>query len=353
LTGNYMATTVPSLLHERDIRDVEDIVRLFSPGFVTIVGVHDEPTEVEIHSTSFTLPSADGTLPALQPGDTATITLARGEVAQILSAAPDDCEGDANDERPGIHHFYCDVSRDYDLSGTRITAGHPVLVLSGHDCAFVPFDRWACDHIEEVMQPLESWGKDIIVARSHQPDCREPLPNVVRVVASHDDTRVMVEPEDVHDPVMLDEGEVLEFEIEEDVRVIGSKGISVSQLLVGQDYEGDDASSFSKGDPSLSVAIPSEQWRKRYSILTPETFTDNFVGVIARQGQLVLLNGRVITGLKALPGTPFVTAQLQIRGGQHTLESSLPFGVTVYGYAPYTSYMVAGGLDLNLINPPQ
>lgn len=353
LTGNYMATTVPTLLHVLEVVGIEDPVRLIGPGFITIVGVSDEPTDVEIHATAFTLPSADGTLPALEPGDTATITLERGQVAQILSAAPEACEGDEQDEYNDGSRRYCEVSRDYDLSGTRVTASNPVMVVSGHDCAFVPFNRWACDHVEEVMQPLESWGKDIIVAITAQPECRDPQPNIVRVVASHDDTRVEFEPEDAHDPVTLDEGELVEAEISADLRVVASKGISVSQLLVGQDYDGRNTSSFTKGDPSLSVAIPAEQWRKRYSILTPETFTDNFVGVIAREDQLVLLDGRVITRMSPVEGTPFATARLQIPSGQHTLESSQSFGVTVYGYALYSSYMVAGGLDLNLINPPQ
>ena len=54
----------------------------------------------------------------------------------------------------------------------------------------------------------------------------------------------------------------------------------------------------------------------------------------------------------AVEGTELQSAQVPIEGGQHTLESPMPFGVTVYGYAKYTSYMVAGGFDLNLISPP-
>ena len=39
-----------------------------------------------------------------------------------------------------------------------------------------------------------------------------------------------------------------------------------------------------------------------------------------------------------------------IQGGTHTISSSVPFGITVYGYANYTSYMYPGGL--NLIEKP-
>ncbi|MBU1241174.1 hypothetical protein KJ865_15780, partial [Myxococcota bacterium] len=34
----------------------------------------------------------------------------------------------------------------------------------------------------------------------------------------------------------------------------------------------------------------------------------------------------------------------------HTITSDQPFGIMVYGFAPYTSYFYPGGLDLNIIN---
>jgi len=351
MTRNYIASTVPTLLHHIEADELDEPRPVIGPGFVTIVGVDDEPTEVEIVSSAHTFPSKDGTLPALAPGETFSFTLARGEVAQLLSDAPDECVGDEHDYSRGAKRRYCEVPREFDLTGTSITADRPVMVMSGHDCAFVPYNRWACDHLEEVMQPLDAWGQDVIVSLSAQADCLDPLPNLIRVIASKDDTRVSFQPE-IHEPVMLDRGEVFETEITGDVRVRGSHGISVSQLLLGQDYEGRMSSSFSKGDPSLSMVIPSEQWRARYSILSPETFTDNFVGIIAHDKQVVLIDGRVVTGFSPIEETELKSAQVPIAGGQHTLESPMPFGVTVYGYAKYTSYMVAGGLDLNLINPP-
>lgn len=352
LTGNYMAITVPTLLHEIEADELDEPARVAGPGFVTIVGVSEQPAEIEIISSAHTLPSADGALPALEPGESFMITLARGEVAQILSDAPEGCAGDESDDRGNTTRHYCKVPRDFDLTGTRIRANKPVMVLSGHDCAFIPFNRWACDHLEEVMQPLEAWGQDVVVSVTDQASCDESLPNLVRVVASHDDTNVRFEPA-VHERITLDEGEVLETELSDDVHVFGDKPIAVAQLLPGEEYEGlGESSSFTKGDPSLSLAIPSEQWRKRYSILSPETFTDNFVGVIAHPDQVVLLDGRVITRFQTREGATFKSAQVRIRGGQHTLESEMPFGVTVYGFASFTSYMVAGGLDLTLINPP-
>jgi hypothetical protein len=41
-------------------------------------------------------------------------------------------------------------------------------------------------------------------------------------------------------------------------------------------------------------------------------------------------------------------------GGSHTISAPNPnikFGIEVYGFASYTSYLYPGGLDLEYINP--
>ncbi len=71
---------------------------------------------------------------------------------------------------------------------------------------------------------------------------------------------------------------------------------------------------------------------------------------IAREHQLVLVDDRVVSGFTQIEGTKLVTARLALKGGQHHAESEQGFGIVLYGYAPYTSYMMPGGLDLNRIN---
>jgi hypothetical protein len=353
LTGNYVVMSAPTLKHELSIDD--ELESHAGPGFVTIVGVADEPTEVMFTSSAHTLPGEDDELlPALEPGKTFTLTLAKGEVVQLLAGAPEDCPGDEVEIVRRVDRKYCDVPRSFDLTGSRIAADKPVMVVSGHDCPFVPFNRWACDHIEESMLPLETWGSDVLVAQTNSVSCKHEgeLPDILRVLASEDDTRVGFAPS-LHETVNLDRGEFIDVEIFEDVRVLANAPIAVAQLTVGQDYVGLGSSGVNgKGDPAMSLGVPLAQWRDRYSILSPETFTDNFVNIIAQPNQAVLVDGRVVTGYRDLGDGDYVTARVALRGGQHTLESSSTFGITVYGYAPYTTYMVPGGLDLRMINTP-
>ena len=308
-----------------------------------------------ITSSAHTLPSEDGTLPALAPGDELTVTLAQGQVLQLLSAAPENCEGDEDEDDyvNGLITRYCEVGKAYDLTGTRIESAGKVSVVAGHDCVFLPFNRWACDHVEETMLPLQAWGQEVTVSVSETVDCQPTLPNLLRVLSATDGNQVGFTPR-MLEPVVLDAGEYLDVEISEDVHVGATDAILVGQFLLGQDYKGvGSAGTRAKGDPSMSIAIPVEQWRKDYAFLTPESFTDNYVNLIAHEGQVVTLDGKLVQGFTTIEGTETTVARLPVKGGIHRAASPGGFGLVLYGYATYTSYMLPGGTDLNLINGPE
>lgn len=202
------------------------------------------------------------------------------------------------------------------------------------------------------MLPLEAWGQDVAVSVSETVACQPTLPNLVRVLSATDGNRVGFTPKLI-EPVVLDAGEHLDLEITEDVQVTGTDALLVGQFLLGQDYNGyGSAGSRAKGDPSMSLAIPLEQWRKDYAFLTPESFTDNYVNLIAHQGQVVTLDGALVQGFTTIEGTQTAVARVPVKGGIHRARSPGAFGLVLYGYATYTSYMLPGGTDLNLINGP-
>lgn len=354
LTGDYLVMARATLFHRIEPHS-GDLEPWFAegPGFVAIVGVEDAPTEVRITSSAHTLASKDGEIPALAPGDAHTLQIEKGEVIQILSAVPDACLGEPEDSGPAGLRTFCEVSRDYDLTGTAIEAAGRVAVLAGHDCAFVPENRWACDHLEETMIPLEAWGTEIFIGAVEAVRCQPRSPSIVRVLSGADGNEVRFVPE-VREPVMLDRGEHMELEVEGDVRVAATRAILVGQFLVGQDYGGGEGgSTFYAGDPAFALGIPREQWRKRYSFLVPETYVENFVNLTMQTDQVVLLDGRVVAGAQPVDGATLGTARVPVAPGEHGVESSALFGILVYGYAPYTSYMLPGGLDLNRIHRPE
>jgi hypothetical protein len=355
LTGSYLVLSFPSrtVVHGGVVGGTQ--VRS-SPGFFTVVGVEESPVTVEIKVTAFVEASADGAVRALAPGESATFTLARGDALQLVTQSPraaTDCPaGGPVDSLPtGVTNNYCPMARTHDLTGSEVRSTGRVQVIAGHACAFVPFNRWACDHLEESVFPVESWGRESIVAVTR------PLrgePNLVRVVSAHDGNAITFEPP-VHPPVTLGRGQVVELESSMDFRVSGSEPFAVMQLLVGQDYFGPGASGFmAVGDPGLSLVIPSEQFRSDYIFLAPASYRENHLTVIAPDGAEVVLDGTAIAGDLFAPigATGMRSARLPIEGGVHRITGAEPFGITVHGFGTYTSYIYPGGLDIEAIGPP-
>lgn len=366
LTGNYIVISRPSnyietVLHNPTSGDAMNTVR--SPGFFAVVAV-DGHASVSVHFTANVLASIDGTsVRAFHVGDTGSFSLTRGQVLQVLTDTPPTCNRIAMETQtfPGgtppvtQDAFYCEVGPEYDLTGTSITAtGGRVELVSGHNCDFVPFDRWACDHLEQVMFPLEAWGHEAIFSVS-QPIRGEP--NLARVVSGHDANTITFEPASVHAPVTLNAGEFIEFEVHDHFRATGTSAFQIAQFMVGQDYAGLGTSGMdADGDPSMSLVIPAAQYRTQYTFLAPSTYAQSYVNITAPDGVDVTLDGALVDpstsgGWTEVGTTGTRVARIPIEGGVHEITSTAQFGIVVYGFGRYTSYMYPGGLDLAPINP--
>ncbi len=346
LTGSYLALARPSML--LTLRNGTGEERVTSPGYVAITAVQDD-TEIEVVSRAHVLGSEDGQVPDLAPGDTIRVTLDQGDVLQLVSDTPADCPTAWDEDDASLGKRYCALGSDWDLTGSEIRASAPVTVIGGHNCTFVPFNRWACDHLEEALFPVESWGRELLVGAT-QPLRREP--NYMRVVSAADGNVITFEPP-LHAEMTLNRGELFETQLSGEVRVRGSLPLSVAQFLVGQDFSGlGSAGSFGAGDPSMSLAIPTEQFRLDYTLLAPATYDESWVNVTAPLAARVRIDGRAITNFTPIGSIGAGVARVQLRAGVHHLEGTAPFGVTVYGFGSYTSYMYPGGLDLREIAPP-
>jgi hypothetical protein len=352
LTGNYLVSAFPSAM--TDIIDNDPFfgrttTTIRSPGFVTVVGVDASPTELSMTLTAPIVASLDGVVRAFRAGEVATFTLNQGDVLQLIAGAPATCVARLTDVLTGGRRIdYCDTT-GFDLTGTEIRSSGRLAVIGGHNCTFVPSHRWACDHLEEAMFPLESWGDEAIVSVT-QPIASEP--NVIRILSSHDGNSLTFDPPTAHPPVVLSRGEFVEFEARESFRVSGTNAFSVAQFLVGQNYAGVEATGTDVGDPSLSLGIPTEQFRTDYAFLAPTTYTRSYVNVTAPMGASVMLDGTPVGGFVPVGSTGYGVARVMIPGGAHHITGSAEFGIVVYGFGEYTSYMYPGGLDLEAIDVP-
>jgi hypothetical protein len=323
------------------------------PGSTMITATEDA-TKVTVISSAYTKPGNGVT--AMSPGSQSTFDLNAGDVLALITADPPDAETSLPG-KPCITQpnglTACPTGPEYDLTGTRVSSDKPISVIGGHDCTFMPYSNYACDHLEESMFPVETLGKDLIVTAPHSVAAIDTNPGqpdfmFVRVLSATDANEITFDPP-VNPPVTLNSGQWLEIgPVSQDFRVLAKNKISVAQYMVGEDFSG---VSVGAGDPAISVAIPGEQYRVAYTFLAPTTYTHNFVNIVAKPGSNVTIDGQPVPDAEftAIGATGFGVARHKIPGGAHSMKGDQNFGIVVYGYGSYTSYMYPGGLNLETV----
>ncbi|MEK6606460.1 MAG: IgGFc-binding protein [Myxococcota bacterium] len=314
----YYAVTLPQSGAER--------------GWVSVVAMEDDTT-VTLRASDATV--AGGDVEALGPGESTDATLQDGDVLQVASAAAGD-----------------------DLSGTKVLADKPVAVFAGNECGNTGGDGGgfgACDHTEEEMMPVVTWGQEFVAARVDHPDQQYSNPDDAvtwKIVASKDDTNVTFEagPDVTGLPpgvVTLDTGSVAAF------RTTGTGGnFTINATEAVQVVQ------FMEGEVVAIVVVPKEQYLPDYVFLAPPFFRDTLV--IARQsGTTVVLDGAAPPVTWEGAGDDFEVGRLnELSDGSHTiaLEGGLKgqnAGIQLVGMDSNCSYGYLGGLNALRINIPE
>ena len=72
----------------------------------------------------------------------------------------------------------------------------------------------------------------------------------------------------------------------------------------------------------------------------------------AKLGESVQVDDQTAANLTPIGQSGWGVAHVQLGPGSvHTAKADKVFGITVYGYGDWTSYMYPGGLNLGTINP--
>lgn len=287
------------------------------PGSFAVVATAPGSTAITVQPTVAT--SAGGSVPRMRAGQSREFSLEQGDVLQILAEGFSD-----------------------DLSGSAIDASAPVAVISGHLCATFP--GTACDHLEEQTFPEAAWGDRYVVGSFGS---SSDVEYVIRILASQPNTRVTFDPPSTHAPMTLDAGEVFQLITTGQAMVQGDKPILVGQFVAGRGSGGE--------DPSLTYAVPLEQYRAHSVFLAAPEFDENFANIVGPTDSPPIVDGVMV----ANPGSPIGTTGLSIwrvslEGGTHRVGvpgGTAAYGVTVYGFRSAGSYAYPAGMDQREINP--
>ncbi len=289
------------------------------PGFLAVTAARND-TIVTI------TPSAASTGTPSFPVDSPTsVTLQQGDVIQIPSTTGD-------------------------LTGSLVEANRPVQVISGHYCTNVPLNITACDHLEESMFPIETLSDEYLITAPAVPAIPAGKEEVIRIIATEANTTLTYDPALPSAPTTIaNPGDFIEI-----ARQVGDYKVTASsKVLVAQYMEGQDAGG-GTGDPAMTLAVATDQYRKGYQFHAPTNYVTNYVNVTAPTGTTVMLDGSAVGGWTAIGNSGFSVARVILgagtqNDGNHVASSGEAFGISVYGYGDYTSYWYPGGLNLGSI----
>lgn len=361
-TGDYIATSfVPLSATQVQSGGIFGEVRSHSthPGYITVVGTTEAPTTVQVVVQAAVQADRGGRFPATPRGGALSFTINRGEVVHIVAAPPPECssgrpgltsESLCPPEQPscGVTLEFCNEA-EYDLSGSRVSANHPIEVFGGHLCAYVPYNAQACDHLETQLPPLQTWGQNFTSGPLGNPGMA--LENIVRITGARANTTVTITPpQNGVGSLTLGAGQWREFIATSPFTVSATEGVMVTQFLVGQYASTPPAE---RGDPAMLVLPPREQFRSDYTFVTPTSYNSGTMGqsyllVTRPAGLNITLDGAPINTTWQTVGDREVGI-VPVEGGSHTMQSTDTFGVIVYGMGLFTSYAYPAGLNLEEI----
>lgn len=267
---------------------------------------------------------------AISKGQTKTFTLQQGQVLNLTAK-----------QQAGN-----------DLTGSLIKADKEIAVFSGHECATVPTDVAACDHLEQQMFPVEVWGKEYVLSKFAP---RGTEDDIYRVVASQDNTTLSTNPPlGGVDGETLDKGEFHEFKLRGNIVLNSDKPVAVGQFMVGSQYPGVTkrckTRSSKIGDPAFLLNVPTDQFRNDYFVLTPDGYAEDYVNIIAKPNATIEVDGNPVSvqGKSVGNNASWKVYQVPVDKGVHQITASKSkFGLYAYGYECDVSYAYPGGLDLS------
>ena len=307
------------------------------------------------HSSLNVVASVDNTTVVVTPS---IATLSGAGVAAASPQAPVTIQLDQGD--------YLQISSDQDqaaLAGTLIETAPttPVAVFAGHECALIPTTDCCCDHLEEQIFGIQTWGESYVAARIPH---RGPPPEdcLWQAVAGNDPVDLTFEAHaevtGLPGVVSLAPGEVAEFWVSGstgnpgDFSVTGTDAFLLTQFMISA-YASPNPN---MGDPAMVQTVPVEQYLDAYVVLVPNTWENDYMIITRPIGTVVTIGGTSIDAWPAwsesavIGSSGFEAVRVLVSDGVHVLEGSDMFGVVVVGFDLHDSYAYPGGLNQQRIN---
>ncbi|CAG2228003.1 unnamed protein product [Mytilus edulis] len=225
------------------------------------------------------------------------------------------------------------LSHNYDLSGSMISASKPIGVVSGNICNKVNNNH--CSHSTEMMLPVNQLDNEFII-----PFIKKRQKSTVRLL-SPGKGQVKVHLKDRHYETQLNEGEYHDF-IHNDISVVTSTG---NLLVTVFPHEANSSDSY------MMTVYGINQYKSDYEFIIPSDFS-SFVSIT--------FCGDAIRGFefdghkmkadkvfeKTVNGKKYITFSSSITEGAHIITNTngIRFGLWLYGDRRADGYGYPAGI---------
>jgi len=267
---------------------------------------------------------------------------------------------------------FLQIEQPEELTGSPIQADKPVGVWGGSSCLYIPLDKNSCDSAQQQIPPVKALGSEYAAVRyrGRQGGMDEVIP--WRIVGAVDNTQLVWDPEKpAGAPDTIDLGTVIEFDSAGPfvVKSQDSKHpFYLSAYMTGGELFD------SEGDPDWVNVVPPAQYLDNYVLFTDPTYPETNIVVVrtpskadGKFADVTLdclaepLTGWTKIGNYEYTRVDLVTGNFQdVNGcsnGRHEMSSTLPFGVTVWGWGSnaavgtkFVSYAYPAGASVQPIN---
>src|ERR1039458_3154938 len=260
----------------------------------------------------------------------------------------------------GTNHYTINLDQGYtyeinssnwsgDVTGTSITSDKPIAVFAGASAAYVSYtNTYSGNPPVQEQLPVASWGTEVLALSFADRTNGDSY----RVLAATDGTTVIVVTTNRAVTSYLKAGKFLDTILDGWVEFQANNPIQVAQFANGCGF---DNTNNNEGDPCEILLPPAGHYLSSYTIAIPTDgdFETNFLNLIVPQSAITntYLDGAAITNFVAISGFVAITnsgycaAQVPVAGGtNHTVSSSQPLEVQVYGFGPADAYGYIGGV---------
>jgi hypothetical protein len=341
MNGENVYTNDASLLLPSNVGGTEFVVMSWPQrtegftfrGFAAVIATQEGTTKVEVYPTTPVLGGPNVMSMQAYPPSPYVFYLQQGDVLNLET----------------------DGQQGSDLTGSRIVTDQKVNVMGGHECANIPLGTNYCDHVEQQLFPVASWGNHYIGDAFSPRNANQK--DVWRIAAGANNVQVTLNP-NIVGPYVLNKAEWVEFASGASFEVVATGPIMLGHYMQGSNYSGFDIEPAcingltGIGDPAFTLASPIEQYLKEYIVLTPDTYLEDFINITAKMslaGAITIDGAPLSQGLVPVGASGYGVVQYPVPDGVHTIKAPEPIGVTAYGYDCDVSYAYPGGLALKTL----